>query len=1592
MLAVAYNHTKRPFILAVLICFIFLTVVILSTPGRAGSVTNDASSKSMKSLPKGWLGVSFNRQQQANESKGILVDWVIPESPAEDAGIQRGDRVLAVNKSSVSQANDIVAKISSLQPGSKVQIDLIRDNSSLTLGVTLGDLAPLQNRWAKMAQIEKAANQLIKGNNSDKQEALKNFEEIEGFTKNTFGPGSPYYIRSSQIVTLAHALVAADVFQMKLPNNSSQRFTVADALELHRQSETFHAAVILRDLVPVNMNYDDRKNIKDIDLIIESGHVANIRGNYRLSVKCFKKAFELFDRVGQRNPVLYAKITFYLAKSYICLGQKDKGASLLQRALHLYSTLEQVPVFEKAELFFEAGKLLAQCRDNQRATGLFEKALTTARTAERKNPIEYARFLLKLAEPRIYWEIMGVTRIAKIINQAQKIIAETIGKSSCEYSLALIQMARLATLAVAMPNSPKDLTHPEDQYRQALTHIKKNLGRMDSTYLVAVLNFACFLTSKGRLTEAQLLWIELLEATEKESGVIDPDLFYYIAVNNWKSHIEMGLSLLQEHERLTKSLYGGKSAHLSSNITMRTSICQLIESQCGTEASAIATQKTLEKHVVFTRQVFGTESTYYAGALHAQGRDFLQRQKLKALVILEEADTVVADNGKIDRQQTFNLKNTKAKAYTAFGDYARAAETYLEAANSTSDWSEVWGNDTYLTRYMKNQVCAQLHAAAQLYSIIGEYNNAINICRKLLASERIDVTRRWQIEAILGNFYIELGQYRKAEELLLSVLSEANLNEPLYKESAEEVYQVGSLAVTGKSAQLKLLTATVQSCLADLYLATERPQEALDWYEKAMATLKNGFKVIDSEIGIENIPHFGTNKLYGMAQALESLGKRDKAESLFKKVLDIERDNKNDEVSIIVGGEFLKGSGRNFRMVLINYTLGLAQFYLRGRQYDKAKPLLQEVLKEARGFLGVSGPLYGQAMMTMAQMHAGSGNFKEAFSDIMQSISSVEDFVAKLSLWGTEEVLTAYQRTIDRRYDHLYSILAANFSGYNAEVDAALVKQLGYKGRVLDILAMRQRLSALSKDPDIVERIEELKQVTRQLTQLAMSPPSDMDAANRLALIDELEQKRLALEESVAKSVSRFSPRMTMGKNVTLSSFIDALPEGTAYIDIVRYEKYDYEKQDWSGEDRYLAFVVTQGKDSQGNVQVCDLGAAIEIDNLVDHMRNILQERQKQERGVGGIRHREKIAVSRPLNTEIYGVGEALFNKIFLPIRGRFRNIQKIIVAPSGNLSLIPFELLKDPAKDGYLCDRYQIVYGLGRDLIVAGVASKTNKGSDKNRLISIVANPDFSGKSREFQNTLVVAENKVTPLARGVVGGWPALFDALPGTLEEAETLQKLAKRADVSTNTLTGGQASEASVKALEHPTVLHLATHGFFLANVNKNEDKVNHGVGGGWEENRHFDQKTAQLMNPSIRSGLALAGANRLVEETSIPDGEEDGILTAAEVTGIDLHGTELVVLSACETGLGDIQRGEGVLGLRRSFKIAGTESIIMSLWSVPDEETVWLMKEFYKQYLHGASPSTALNEARNVVRKKLIARDGFDHPYYWAAFILEGNSL
>jgi CHAT domain-containing protein len=216
-------------------------------------------------------------------------------------------------------------------------------------------------------------------------------------------------------------------------------------------------------------------------------------------------------------------------------------------------------------------------------------------------------------------------------------------------------------------------------------------------------------------------------------------------------------------------------------------------------------------------------------------------------------------------------------------------------------------------------------------------------------------------------------------------------------------------------------------------------------------------------------------------------------------------------------------------------------------------------------------------------------------------------------------------------------------------------------------------------------------------------------------------------------------------------------------------------------------------------------------------------------------------------------------------------------------------------------------------------------------------------------------------------------LFTPLAGTAAEAEALQSLLKLD--AENVLTGDRATEANLRELHGPRILHVATHGFFL-NDQQVASLTLKPVG--------FGRETLPLPlgeNPLLRSGLALAGANARQSGAS-----DDGILTAAEAAQLDLRGTELVVLSACETGVGTVETGEGVYGLRRALVLAGAQAQVASLWKVADAATQELMVDYYQRLLKGEGRSGALRASQRA----MMANPARQHPYYWAAFIPIGN--
>jgi CHAT domain-containing protein len=317
-----------------------------------------------------------------------------------------------------------------------------------------------------------------------------------------------------------------------------------------------------------------------------------------------------------------------------------------------------------------------------------------------------------------------------------------------------------------------------------------------------------------------------------------------------------------------------------------------------------------------------------------------------------------------------------------------------------------------------------------------------------------------------------------------------------------------------------------------------------------------------------------------------------------------------------------------------------------------------------------------------------------------------------------------------------------------------------------------------------------------------------------------------------------------------------------------------------------------------------------------------------------------RAALSDPDNDSAASVSKTLHDLTFGKLRAALGTSTQILIAPDGALNVVPFAALHDGKQ--YLVKQYTFTYlTSGRDLLrVASHAAAKGKRTGA----IIFADPDFDGAKA------APSAQPPTRRSRAMQG---LHWKRLPGTAEEADALEKSLTGATI----YRAKQATEKTLKSLHGPRILHLATHGFFLTDAD------------------------TSVENPLLRSGLVFAGANALTS------GDDDGVVTALEASSLDLRGTGLVVLSACETGVGKIANGEGVYGLRRAFVIAGAESLVMSMWEVDDAATRDLMAGYYKKLEAGLGRSEGLR----AIQLEMNATKKYAHPYYWASFIAAGDS-
>jgi CHAT domain-containing protein len=395
-------------------------------------------------------------------------------------------------------------------------------------------------------------------------------------------------------------------------------------------------------------------------------------------------------------------------------------------------------------------------------------------------------------------------------------------------------------------------------------------------------------------------------------------------------------------------------------------------------------------------------------------------------------------------------------------------------------------------------------------------------------------------------------------------------------------------------------------------------------------------------------------------------------------------------------------------------------------------------------------------------------------------------------------------------------------------------------------------------------------------------------------------------------------------------------------------------------------------------VQLIDLGPAERIEQAVAPYRQAIKA------GASAINERGEAEDEVEFKKRL----EAIARLVLRPLEPMLSRYGRWLISPDASLWLLPWGALPDEAGH-YFIERHTISTLIsGRDLVVRG----PRRNADTTRGGLVLADPDFDLAALPRRDGAARALGRGSSLP--VASDWPRL----PGTADEAAAvLPRIAQVLGEQPRLVTGPEAIEAALKSAQHPRVMVAGTHGFFLKDQDLEALPGPNALGGGDAGLQGPISRSAPAepggtrppVNPLLRCGLVLAGANARDHATD-PRGD-DGILTALEIVGADLHGTELVVLSACETARGEIHIGEGVAGLRQAFQLAGARTVVATLWQIPDAETVALMTRFWDNLAAGHDADASLRSAQLGLIQERRQAGQTAHPFFWAAFTLTGQT-
>ena len=673
--------------------------------------------------------------------------------------------------------------------------------------------------------------------------------------------------------------------------------------------------------------------------------------------------------------------------------------------------------------------------------------------------------------------------------------------------------------------------------------------------------------------------------------------------------------------------------------------------------------------------------------------------------------------------------------------------------------------------------------------------------------------------------------------------------------------------------------------------------------------------------------------------------------------------------------------------------LMLASMLYKDGKHTEAEPHLVHGLDIEKNTFGADSPRLAFPMMLAGYLYYSVGRTKDADGFFTEGLKIMASRFQTTFTYMSEKERLSFLDAVNVVFDMYLSFCSDSVSKEPTLAGEVYDLLLWKKGMIArSVASMRVRVAA-SGDADALKMFDALSAHRSESARLAsahLEGWKTLKAKEDAAAND--------IEEKLAKRVASYGEE----KRLAMASWRDVrdkLAPGEAAIEIDRYSHY--EGNQWTGEDHYVALVVTRDSKDAPTFVPLGLASSIEHDAIADYRARVGLIKGRPGRGISLIETGEH-ATNKPK------IG--FYAAFWKPLEPALASAKRIYMSPDGALNQVALAAVTDDA-GRLMMERFDLrIVSSTREVLLP-------EPTFTNHTAVLMGNPAFDLDEAQQRAALLKAKagRKFSASPAGSESGYdphapiaiPAHASAvaemrsrdlsggslppLPGTEKEVQAISTLLVKQHWNVETYTRQAALKEVVMNVQAPRVLHLATHGFFEPDQKKDHRDDSTDAGLGLVGDAGSDTGPAiGVEDPMLRSGIFFAGADRRLAGKASANDLDDGVLTAYEASSLNLQGTELVVLSACETGLGEVQDGEGVFGLQRALQEAGAESVLLSMWSVPDRETQELMTLFYDKWLGGNEKHVALREAQLEMRERVRTRYGKDLPEYWAAFVLVGR--